>query len=186
MSVQSYSDGMLDLETLGTRPGCAVVEIGVVLFDPWSGRTGACFHSQISYESNMRAGLISERSAVDFHMENGTLNEILCYRTPLSTGLMDLNLFLAHHQPEMLWAKGGDFDWPILRAACDAAGVSFFYSKENGNRHRQLSCMRGVVDLAERLGGLSEPAAAHSALPDAVAQVETLCRALEILGRDGS
>src|SRR4051812_37876973 len=48
---------MVDLETMGTAPGSAIVSLGAVAFDPVAGTLGEEFYRVVSLRSCQRAGL---------------------------------------------------------------------------------------------------------------------------------
>lgn len=55
---------MVDLETMGTLPGCAVASIGAVEFEPRTGKIGASFYLAIDLASCGALGLSCEVDTV--------------------------------------------------------------------------------------------------------------------------
>lgn len=165
-------DLMIDLETLGTKPGCAVIEIGAVMFDPWTGETGNTFERKISVRSNLDAGLFHEEETVQWYREQGRLDEICSYDYPIGKALRELTGFVVGEGAREFWAKGGDFEWPILRAAYSSVGLGFF-----DTRYRAFQCMRGVFNLALRCRAVEvdeDFVVDHRALSDALDQVRLM------------
>jgi len=64
---------MIDLETGGTSPGCAIFSIGACAFSPQSADTPTvCFYEEISHESCMEIGLRFDRSTMNWWKQQGT------------------------------------------------------------------------------------------------------------------
>src|SRR5688572_29962905 len=59
-------DVMLDLETLGTRPGCAILSIGAVAFDRHTGALGPEFYMVVNRKSCEAKGLTQDQSTLDW------------------------------------------------------------------------------------------------------------------------
>ena len=110
-------DVMLDLETLGTRPGCVILTLGAVKFDPYSLRepdSGIYFRVDVD-----------EQTALGREVQEDTLNWWLNQsedireealgeqdRVSLTTLYRDLNKFLVG--VDNIWAQGPLFDFAIL------------------------------------------------------------------------
>lgn len=133
-------DVMIDLETLGTAPGCVVLSIGAVLFDPDLGVvSNAAFHRPISLASCLTAGLTINPDTVAWWARQSPQAQTILWDA-LSTGytlghvLSDFGVWLdnlADHIPSApradklrLWGNGAGFDQVILAAACRAAEIS--------------------------------------------------------------
>ena len=62
--VSNWSHVSLDLETLGTRPGCAILSIGAIAFNPSTNTLGPMFYEVVNRASCREIGL---------HEDQGTL-----------------------------------------------------------------------------------------------------------------
>lgn len=184
---------MVDLETLGTVPGCIGLSIGAVEFFPSEGRLGREFYTAIDHESSTAAFLREEQSTRDWwERQHPDARKVLEHahsgKAPkLAAAMEAFNSFLlgmGGMRSIRLYGNGADFDNPILRVMWDAAGVDPFRSKAGffGGR-----CYRTLKSLDELFG----PAFAahkisrgdgthHHALDDAKAQALHL---MEIVAR---
>jgi hypothetical protein len=173
---------MLDCETMGTAPGCAILSIGMAT---WNDAFAPGFGFQtldvrIDLASCLLAGLA---------VEPGTLAWWRSQEDAAKAALVDgasqsldaaLALVTTHWQQtgsERLWANGPAADAAWLEAAYRACGKKAPWS------YRDVRCYRTIVDLA----GLgreqrAKPAIAHVAVADAVAQATDVHACLRRIG----
>ena len=169
-------DVMLDLETLGTTPGCVILSIGAVAFD--SAAVLSTFEVHLDPRSCQRAGLTIDADTVMWWLGREEAARIALIQgpaIPLSAALAEFAAWLnPGERPIRLWSKGPSFDAAILGAAYRAAGlvVPWNYQDER--------CVRTVLDLTGVDGGdyreMGEPR--HQALTDALAQTRAVQEAL--------
>jgi hypothetical protein len=165
---------MLDLETWGTFPGCAIRSVGAVMFDPHNGEIGAEFYANISDESCKQAGL---------HIEDGTVawwarqnqqarDALLVDQLTLTEIAVKFDAWWRKNAGVFVWSHGANFDEPIWRAAMRAVsrGVPWKFWDSR--------CTRTVYDIAgfnprsvRRVGTY------HNALDDARHQAVCVQRA---------
>jgi len=175
---------MLDLETLGTAPGCAIVAIGAVHFAPEGPGSiiRGQFERRVSTLSNARAGLTidgktlewwmeqsHEAIAATFHGERVSVFDALAHfaRWVRELGPPDA--------PLRLWAKSPTFDWAILEAAFLKTATPIPWG------FRDFRDQRTLEDVAAQAGyAMPEtlPTTAHSALSDAYAQAYNVAKRL--------
>lgn len=117
-------DIMLDLETWGTGPGCAIRSIGACVFDPITGLIGKTFYVNVSTQSCLDVGLKAEAGTVDWwskqsHEAQAALE---VNPVPIGTALQALTNFLNQLGPEekFMWAQGSAFDFPVIEYAMKA------------------------------------------------------------------
>lgn len=180
-------DVMLDLETLGVRPGCTVLSIGAVMF----GREGlgAEFHAVISRNECRMYGLVEEERTVRWWADQSTearktLDAASSTSTSLAKPLLDVlhgfRTFLHRYGGEdvRVWGNGADFDQPILAASWYAAHAKsndlLPWKPFNGRCYRTLKNLQRDVKL-ERIGVY------HNALDDAKSQAEHAVRLFQAL-----
>ena len=60
---------MVDLETMGTAPGSAIVSLGAVAFDPVAGTLGEEFYRVITLGSCQRAGLTIDAGTIGWWLQ---------------------------------------------------------------------------------------------------------------------
>lgn len=162
---------MLDLETLGQRPGCIILSIGAVAFDT----TGIAdtFYRKISAQSCESHGLHADASTIlwwfkqsaEARHEHTSENRI-----DLPTALDDFSRWAGTNIAEV-WGNGSDFDNAILSAAYHATAQPspwpFFANR----------CYRTLKNLFPEVT-LDRQGTHHNALDDASTQAEHLIRIL--------
>ncbi len=176
---------MLDLETWGTVPGCAIRSIGAVRFDP-QGReiyTSTAFYRNVDDKFGHRdhdtvAWWDKQSDAAKAALETE--------KHPLGTALADLTEWWKYYQPEFLWSHGASFDVPVL-------AVAYWY---DGSKppwdFRKVRDTRTLFDVTALDGskyGRAKATVAHNALDDAVAQaldVQSSYRVLRDLAKRAS
>jgi hypothetical protein len=177
-------DVMIDLETLGNRPGCAILSLGAVGFDPKQGEIsdGVPFYAVINTDSCVCAGLGFDRETLDWWgrqaVEARTVLEAArsLNSFQLATVLERFELFLNEFggkKSVRIWGNGADFDNPILAAAYRAIGKEVPWSFWNSRCYRTLKILYPDVPL-KRTG------THHNALDDAKTQA---MHALEIFAQ---
>jgi DNA polymerase III epsilon subunit-like protein len=122
---------MLDLETLGTAPGCAIISIGACVFDTDGPRD--TFHRVINVHSCRLAGLAVDEGTVKWWQDQtedarGQTYDVamaVSGGTDLGPALHEFEAWLAPLELRKgiaIWGNGADFDQPILAAAYRACG----------------------------------------------------------------
>jgi hypothetical protein len=116
-------DVMLDLETLGTRPGCAILSIGAVAFDRHTGALGPEFYMVVNRKSCEAKGLTQDQSTLDWwSRQSAEAKKVLAEAENAPNGLGGaLVQFTAYLQKFgkrdlFVWGNGADFDQPIITA----------------------------------------------------------------------
>jgi exodeoxyribonuclease VIII len=176
---------MIDLETLGRRPGDAIASIAALDFDPAGGDDffAGEFYRAVSWQDS---GLALEPDTVAWWLGQPAQARIeLCEPEgeawDLPAALRSLASYLGEGADDnlVLWCQGASFDFPILGAAYD------FFKIERPWSYWQERCARTIRKLA----GVPEPERAeadkHHALRDAAHQVRCVQAALKAL-RGGS
>ena len=164
---------MIDLETYGQVPGCGIVSIGAVFFDPSSGKLGRELDLVVSKKSSLEAGLKEDietllwwdtqstaaRKAL-IQAEDGLPSETV----GLGSALMQLRDFLHPSSKVMVWGNGSDFDNAILACAYQALRWPLPWKFWNNRCYRTLKNMHPELAIPKRTG------VHHNALDDAKTQ----------------
>lgn len=173
-------DVMVDLETLGTVPGCSVLSIGAVAFDADADAVSeSTYGICILRSSCLDAGLFEDVATIDWWAkQDPDVAQILDLAqdpeiaVPLSDALTDFSFWLAGYGPDVrIWGNGADFDNPILAAAYRAAGIDLPWESYSGRCYRTLKNLRRDVPFV-RIGSH------HNAVDDAVSQAAHAVRIL--------
>lgn len=168
---------MHDLETLGTVPGCAILSIGAVAFDPLSGWVDPEGFYRVVFRPSCEEAFLSEDpdTLEWWSKQNAEARAVLEHVESLETSVpLDVALDEFNHYaftqggPDVrMWGNGADFDNAITAAAMDAVKKKPIWKFWN-NR-----CYRTIKNLAPDLK-LNRTGTYHNALDDARTQTTHL------------
>lgn len=168
-------DVMVDIETVGTAPGCGVLSIGAVTFGPDG--LGHRFYINASLASSTALGLTIDPDTITWWLNQSRDSQDAAFQSDAPALLDALMMFSDWYLsigPERVWCHGATFDVPVLDAAYRAARMSPPW------QYWQVRCTRTLYDLAgvkvDRSKGTH-----HNALDDAINQAEAAVRALRIM-----
>lgn len=162
---------MIDLETLGSVPGCAILSIGAVMFDPVTQTLGEEFYRTINLNSCLEAGLTVEAPAFYWWMqqEKTTREALLHCLFPLETVLMDFAEFFMNCGAPYVWSHGASFDLAVLSVAYHKLGLEKPWKFRNERDTRTLLNGRKLPPLEN----------AHHALNDARSQANGIMHVIK-------
>lgn len=181
---------MIDLETLGTRPGCVILSIGAAVFNA-AGLDGQ-FYVEIAQPTCRNAGLSVDQATLGWWMTQSEGAQAILVRTrtlsfaegapkTLLDALVDFSdwfeTLAEKGEATLAWGNGADFDLPILSEAYHRAGGRAPWKPYNGRCYRTLKNMRPGIKLAS-----PEPGRAHNALYDAQIQAQHAVALMDNLG----
>ncbi len=167
---------MLDLETWGTVPGCAIRSIGAVVFDPHG--TGnelrdckasrdLTFYLNITDDSNELFGLRREDSTVAWwaSQSEAAKSALMANQVSLNGALADFTEWWRSHNVVLLWSHGASFDVPVLAVAYHLGGLKPPWD------YRKVRDTRTLYDItALPMNARTNIGVAHNALDDAITQ----------------
>lgn len=182
-------DVMVDLETLGTKPGSVILSIGAVAFNPrkpWDPMFGqpvneVRFLSLVSLESCLDVGLRIDPGALRFWLEQEHIarKQAFAGDVPIGAALRSLSDWLYKIAPgengessAKIWGHGASFDPPILAAAYDKCGLPLPW------KFREVRDTRTVFDMAN----YSYRGKHHTVIEDCLGQCEAICESYKKLG----
>ncbi len=170
---------MVDLETMGKKPGAPIVSMGAVFFDPASGKIGAEYYQVISLESSMSFGARPDASTILWWLKQSpeARSAIVVDDTVgLVEALEQFLDFIAENAANgsknvQLWGNGSSFDCSLLEEAFELADTPFPIP------HWNYRDVRTVVELGKAVGLNSRydipfEGDQHNALADARHQVK--------------
>jgi len=170
---------MVDLETMGKKPGAPIVSVGAVFFDPATGKAGAEFYQVINLESSMSLGARPDASTILWWLKQSpeARSAIVVDDTVgLVEALEQFLNFVAENAANgsknvQLWGNGISFDCSLLEAAFELVDTPFPIPCWN---YRDV---RTVVELGKAVGLNSRyeipfEGDQHNALADARHQVK--------------
>lgn len=131
---------MVDLETLGCKPGCVILSIGAVRFD--SGKPGDWFYSRVDLQSSLQWGFRIEPDTLMWWFRHGdaALEHASLGGEDVVMSLTRLSKFFGDGKFE-IWGNGSTFDNDILRRAFGRFGLTTW-------ERRSDRCYRTLVDTA--------------------------------------
>lgn len=168
-------DVMIDIETLGTAPGSAILSIGAVVFGPEG--LGDTFYAPILLQSCVAVGLTIDPNTIAWWMQQSDEARAAAFKSDadaLSDVLEQFTCWFGLVGAERPWCHGATFDVPLLEVAYKACGLQAPWRFYNVRDTRTLYDLSGVkVDRAQ--------GTQHNALDDAIAQAEAAAKAMRIL-----
>ena len=173
---------MLDLETMGTSPGCAIMSIGAVDFGPDGADPARHFHAIINMESCVAAGLRMETDTMAWWKGQPDAAREATYDPSMQNRGKDLGLVLASFQRWLdtptsgvwIWGNGADFDLPLLWSAFRACGIMKPWPAYSGRCYRTMKNLMPAVLMTRE--GMH-----HRALDDAISQANHLAKIVEVM-----
>ncbi len=174
------TDLMIDLETLGKKPGCAILSIGACVFDRKTGDIGKTFYREISIPASEDIGLLIDASTVEWwHKQSTAARELLqrCDNYKMHSPETAANLFTnwlksnTSADTNGIWANDPTFDHKILEHMLHQTG-----NKTPWPFFLERSC-RTIVDIGRELGidpkkEMPFEGTPHNALDDAIHQAK--------------
>lgn len=173
--VDQLCHAMIDTETLGTKPGAALLSIGAVMFGPTG--LGETFYAPVLLESCVGVGLTIDPATVMWWMRQGDEARAAAFcadAAPLWQVLSAFFDWFVAQRAKHPWCHGATFDVPILEAAFKACDMAAPWEFWNVRDTRTLYDLAGVK--VDRGAGTH-----HNALDDARNQAEAAVKAMNIL-----
>lgn len=157
---------MIDLETLGNKPGSVIVAIGAVKFG--SGEITSSFYERVDAESCVQLGLRLDAATVMWWLKqsDAARKEITRPGGKLSEVLMRFSSWVNDLDAEV-WGNGASFDNVLLSDAYDRAQLPRPWKYYNDRCYRTVKNLRPEVPIMR--GGTH-----HNALDDAKSQAKHL------------
>jgi hypothetical protein len=169
---------MLDLETWGTRPGCAIRSVGAVSFDPDGTGCGRGFYANVTRESCTELGLHVDPGTEKWWSEQSqeARSRLEQDQRPIREVLDELHEKFSSSGIEQVWAQGAGFDIPIWEEVSRVLGARVPWRFWDVRDTRTVYWAAGLdTRTVPRLG------VHHDALADARYQVACVQTAMVML-----
>lgn len=172
-------DVMLDLETLGTRPGCVVLTLGAIKFNPFDidSQPGPGLYLRLDADEQIALGREVQEDTLQWWMKQSddVREEALGEddRVPLISMYKELNRFLVG--VNNIWAQGPVFDIAILENIYRQQGWPTPWQYWQIRDSRTLFGVHGDPREKNREGH-------HNALADCVYQAQAVQQIYHKLG----
>lgn len=164
-------DIMIDLETLGTRSSAAIIQIGACYFDRNTGNIGNTFEVNID-EFDDKFTMDMSTIAWWLKQSDQARASVTEEGAPMITAMLKLKDFL--QGGDCLWAHA-TFDIPIIQHAFEVFGL------KNPIPFRGMRDIRTLMDIADHKSEKPREGVHHTALDDALFQVQYCVEALNKL-----
>ena len=164
-------DIMLDLETLGTRPGCVILTLGAVKFNPYDiqSEPGPGLYLRIDADEQISLGREVQEDTLQWWMSQSedVREEAIGEgdRVSLETMYKELNRFLV--VANSIWAQGPLFDFAILENVYRQMGWPTPWQYWQIRDSRTLFGVHGDPRVKGKVG-------LHNALEDCVSQASAV------------
>lgn len=162
---------MLDLETVGKTPGCAILAIGAVAYDPFGDEVDTVnhgFYQVVDLRSCVDAGLFMDPETVMWWMGQTKAAQDAIVQAPKRSLQEALDAFAdwkSRYGSVPVLGNGASFDQPILAAAYEQCGKTVPWEFWKAECFRTLkNRTKGGIPAPERQG------THHNALDDAAHQ----------------
>ena len=160
---------MLDLETWGVHPGCAIRSIGAVYFGFDGQPLGPTYYANVDTESCVALGLQLEPRVVEWWGEQSAEAQAALDlgQLPITEALAGFAHFVEQHSgPDVLclWSHGATFDIPITDYAMLRAGLPTPWKYANCRDTRTLIWLAGELGITV---DMPHAGIRHQALDDA-------------------
>lgn len=166
---------MIDLETMGTTPGCAIVSIGAVQFDLLTGKIGQKFYVTVDIESCLNVGLTINGDTLMWWLDQGDKARAKLKEDPthIMEALTKFSQFIALTQVKHLWGNSASFDCSILAACYDKLNLSKPWS------HWDELCFRTIKNLFPGNFPKKNETKAHNPIYDCEYQIGILIQIMK-------
>jgi hypothetical protein len=121
---------MMDLETLGKKPGKIVLSIGAAVFNPDAEfvdgmNSNTTFYRNINVMSSFLAGLTFDEETLKWWLKQPfpAQQALIPNPHPLQDVIQDFNAWFKVNDGVEIWAQGPSFDVTIWEAACAAVDL---------------------------------------------------------------
>lgn len=178
-------DIMVDLETLGSVPGSAIISIGAVAFDPFTGEVDKeGFYTAVGMKSCYSHKLTAQVDTLDWWDKQSAearkaLKDAEAKNAPsLQDALTEFQYYLTSFGASShirVWGNGSDFDNAMLSVCFDRTGIPIPWKFWNNRCFRTLKNLAPGIKI-ERSGTY------HNALDDARTQAEHAVKIIKFLG----
>ena len=162
------NNAMVDLETLGNKPGCAVISIGAVFFDQSGIDEGDTFYQVLDVADQLKRGLTLDAGTLKWWMgQRDAAKKVFSEKgAPVKEALEGFSEWCSQRDEVVIWGKGANFDPPIIEHLFIEYGIDIPWS------FRNVRCFRTFEALFCRNNNVPFGDGAHNALYDAVYQAK--------------
>tara|TARA_R110002051_G_scaffold325727_1_gene430541 strand:- start:44 stop:565 length:522 start_codon:yes stop_codon:yes gene_type:complete len=170
------NDLMIDIETLGTKPGSLILSIAAVNFNIESGESGSIFQQDIDLDSSVKQGLKIDASTVLWWLKQSTIAQRTItecsHRNELKNVLRRFGMWISDYcsKDVKVWGNSARFDLGLLDAAYDACNMRLPWNHFNEADVRTLVMFAPEIKKETEFEGIK-----HSPIDDCKHQIKVSC-----------
>lgn len=180
---------MIDIETLGLLPGCAILSIGACRFALDGTGTGETFYINVDRESCLHYGLWADpQTEAWWATQSEEAKTALLTPEPvgLSNALLRFSEWLTKTSaagPVSVWSHGAGFDLPILHVAAQKIQQKMPWSYRNERDTRTIFMLAAELNefKFEHFIAPFKHGVHHNGLDDAITQAIQIQKSWEII-----
>jgi DNA polymerase III epsilon subunit-like protein len=172
MTTQTPVHVMIDIETVGLKPGCAILAIGATTFS-YQASIQHKFYAVISTDSSEKAGFEFDTETLRWwNSQDAALRtENLSGVIGIQSAMIDFHRWLtqlAKEEDLYVWGNGAGFDIPILEYAFREFNIPAPWNFRNVRCYRTLKSLFGHFIS----GSMPMQGTKHLAIDDAIYQAQ--------------
>lgn len=170
---------MLDIETLGTKPGCIVMSVGACTFEPHGDGYGETFYQNIDPHGSRDAyGLRSDPNTVAWWKDQSeeAKAHLIPDRISPAEAARQFSKWFKSVDGQQVWCQGANFDAPIMEEIFKVTAVQVpwkFWNVRDTRTVYDVFCFDPT--------SIAREGTYHNALDDAIHQVKCVQEALRSL-----
>lgn len=151
---------MIDIETLGTKPGCVILSISAVWFDIETGKTQDVFHQNISTHDSVKQGLKIDVETFMWWMQQSkeAQNKVVELRDlrSLKNTIIRFSQFIYNNTSKdvKVWGNSSRFDLGILEAAFNLFDIETPWKHYNERDVRTLVSFAPEIKKQTKFEGI--------------------------------
>lgn len=170
---------MLDIETMGTRPGCAIMSIGACRFDPDTGYVATkgdadTFYERITFRSNIESGLTFSIDTLMWWLDQSkeAQKEAFSGIAHLREALLKYGAWYRTSWATMgpTWSHGSRFDHGLVENAYRKLGMEPCWDYKQERDTRTMLALFPSIKIPRSDGVF------HVAVDDAINQAVAICQ----------
>ena len=169
------NDPMVDIETLGTEPGCVILSIGAAIFQPRGTGHGATFYRNIDLSSSLMHGLSYSQSTLEWWQKQSkeASSRFGLEAVSVEDAMFDFVDWMNKNSNRKFWCQGATFDAPLIEAVLKKLDIKtpwdFWGVRDT----------RTVYDVCEfNDKSVKREGTYHNALDDSIHQIKCVQEAL--------
>ncbi len=170
------SDVMIDLETLGLKPGYVILSIGCAFFNPQGEGHGSTFYRTVDLGDSVSKGFEISKSTVNWwqRQEHSAIQALGVEPQSVEDVFFDFVDWFNGNNGEKVWSQGANMDIPMVEHVLEKLDIRIPWDFWN------VRDTRTVYDLFDfDYKSITREGTYHNALQDSIHQVKCVQGAIK-------